>query len=412
MITYTYTAKHLETGETIKAEVQADSEASAAKLLVSQNLAPVSITAKEQPSQLLSRFSNHVKAKEVILFTRQLATMITAGLPLAQSLRTVREQVKNKHFLDIINKIVADIEGGSALSAAFARHPKVFSDIYVNLIAAGEASGSLDKSLVRIADQLEKDNALVSKLRGAMIYPAIVLLVVLGVVLFMLTTVLPQVEQLYNDLGKALPLFTRMLIAVGNFVRNFWWLILAVVGGGGFALFRFFKTPGGKGVADHIKLKLPIFGKLFRKLYMARFARTSGVLLASGLPMLEMLNIVKKSMNNVHLEAAIERASVKVRGGKALSAALADEPLFLSLVHQMMKIGEQSGTIDAMMDKTAQFYEEELDNAIKNISTTLEPVLMIVLGITVGGIVAAILLPVYGLLNFDLSGASPNAPGQ
>ncbi|MBI3983805.1 type II secretion system F family protein [Candidatus Microgenomates bacterium] len=407
MITYVYTAKNSLTGEAIKAEVQADSEKSAARLLISQSLVPITIEPKEKTSKLFGALTHRVKAKETILFTRQLATLINAGLPLAQSLRTVQEQITNQALLTIINQILADVEGGSSLSAAFAKHPKVFNDIYVNLIAAGEASGSLDKSLIRIADQLEKDHALISKLRSAMIYPIIVLLVIVSVLLFMLTSVLPQVAQLYADLGKDLPVLTAILISIANFVRGFWWLLLILIIGGGVALYRYFKTEAGRQVADRVKLRIPLFGKLFKKLYMARFCRTASVLLGSGLPMLEMLRIVKKAINNVHIEEAVERASDKVKGGKALSLALEPEPTFLSLVPQMLKIGEQSGTIDTMMDKTAQFYEDELDTATKNISTTLEPILMVALGITVGIIVAAILLPVYGLINFDnLGGAN------
>lgn len=411
MITYVYTAKSLATGESVTAEVQADSESSAAKLLIQQNLAPVTIQPKTGSGSLLSRINNRVRTKDVILFTRQLSTLITAGLPLAQSLRTVREQIDNHTLLGIINQIVTDIEGGSALADAFEKHPKVFNNIYVSLIRAGETSGSLDKSLARIADQIEKDHALVTKIRGAMIYPAIVLFVIVAVLIFMLTTVLPQIEQLYADLNRELPFLTSILISLANFIKGFWWLIIAVLGGGLYALLRYFKTPPGKRKADRLKLEIPLFGKLFSKLYMARFCRTSSVLLASGLPMLEMIRIVSGSINNVHIEDALGRAANKVKGGKALSGALEIEPTFLALVPQMLKIGEQSGTIDSMMSKTAEFYEAELDNATKNLSTTLEPVLMITLGITVGIIVAAILMPVYGLINFDLSG-SGSTPAQ
>lgn len=410
MITYVYTAKQMDGGQTVSAEVQADSEQSAAKLLIAQNLAPISILPKTQGGKLFASITNRIKAKDIILFTRQLSTLITAGLPIAQSLRTVREQINNPALLNIINQISSAVEGGSTLADAFAKHPKVFNNIYVNLIAAGEISGSLDKSLARVADQLEKDHALVSKIRGAMIYPIIVLVVIIAVLLFMLTTVLPQIEQLYADLGKNLPILTRALLTVANFIRGFWWLLLVLLIGGGIALFRYFGTPQGRRTADRLKLNIPLLGVLFKKLYMARFCRTSSVLLASGLPMLEMLRIVRGSINNVYLADALKRAANKVKGGKALSTALETEPTFLALVPQMLKIGEQAGTTDEMMSKTAQFYEEELDNATKNLSTTLEPVLMISLGVTVAIIVAAILMPVYGLISFDVGGASTTAP--
>lgn len=406
MITYVYTARNNQTGEPISAEVQAESEQSAAKLLIRQNLSPISIVQKDKPSALLGAFGDRVRTKEIVLFTRQLSTLISAGLPLTQSLSTVREQINSKPLLTVINQVISDVEGGSTLADAFAKHPKVFNNIYVSLIAAGEASGSLDKSLERIADQQEKDAELISKIRSAMIYPAIVLFVIIAVLLFMLTTVLPQVQQLYTDLGKELPLITAILVSVAKFIKNFWWLLIVLLIGGGIALYRYAKTPAGKRQFDQLKLRVPVFGKLFEKLYMARFCRTASVLLSSGLPMLEMMRITENSINNVHIEDALKRAADKVKGGKALSSALDAEPTFLKLVPQMTKIGEQSGTIDAMLAKTAQFYENELDTAVKNLSTTLEPVMMIGLGITVGLIVAAILLPVYGLINFDLSGAS------
>ena len=329
MITYVYTAKNAQTGEAVSAEVQAESAGSAAKLLIHQNLAPISIVPKDKPNTFLAGLQNRISTKDIVLFTRQLSTLINAGLPLTQSLSTVREQIDSKPLLVIINEVISDVEGGSTLADAFAKHPKAFNSIYVSLISAGEASGSLDKSLARIADQQEKDAALISKIRGAMIYPAIVLVVILGVLLFMLTTVLPQVEQLYVDLGKDLPLLTDILIKIARFVRTFWWLLIILGIGGGIALFRYFKTPAGRITLDRIKLRLPLFGKLFRKLYMARFCRTGGVLLASGLPMLEMLRIVSGSINNYHLEKALDRAANKVKGGKALSSALETEPTFL-----------------------------------------------------------------------------------
>lgn len=409
MITYIYTAKNAQTGEPVTAEVQAESEHAAAKLLIRQNLAPISIVQKDKPSALFGAFSNRIPTKEIILFTRQLSTLINAGLPLTQSLSTVREQINSKPLLNVITQVISEVEGGSTLADAFAKHPKVFNSIYISLITAGEASGSLDKSLARIADQQEKDAELISKIRSAMIYPAIVLFVIIAVLLFMLTTVLPQIQQLYGDLGKSLPLLTGILVAVAKFIKTFWWLLVILMIGGGIALYRYAKTPAGKSQFDQFKLHVPLFGKLFKKLYMARFCRTASVLLSSGLPMLEMLRITQGSMNNVHLEESIKKASNKVKGGKALSVALENDPNFLVLVPQMIKIGEQSGTIDDMLAKTAQFYESELDTAIKNISTTLEPFMMIALGITVGIIVAAILLPVYGLINFDLGGTSSGA---
>ena len=405
MLTYNYTAKDQISGQNIKAEVQAESESAAAKLLIKQNLIPIAITPKGEGAAWLSVLTDHVSTKERILFTRQLSTLINAGLPLTQSLRSVRDQIESKKLLEIINQVVADVEGGSTLADSFRKYPKVFNDIYVSLVAAGEASGSLDKALARIADQQEKDAAVTSKIRSALIYPVIVLFVIGGVLIFMLTTVLPQIEQLYLDLGEDLPFLTAILVGVAHFIQDFWYIVLAISVGLGYGLYRYFKSEAGREFGDRLKLSIPLFGKLFQKLYMSRFCRTSGVLLMSGLPMLEVLRITENAVNNYHIEQGISRARNKVKGGKALSAALTKEPDFTTLVPQMIKIGEDSGTIDDMLERTANYYEDELDTAVKNLSTTIEPILMVVLGVTVGGIVAAILLPVYGLIGNPNLGA-------
>lgn len=405
MLTFTYTARNQQTGDKVEAEIQAENERAAARLLLQQDLAPIKIVPKDENKQLLFGLLGHrIKTKDRILFTRQLSTLINAGLPLAQSLRTVREQINNPALVSIINEVISSIEGGSTLSDSLSEHPDVFNTIYISLISAGEASGSLDESLARIAEQQEKEAALTSKIRSALVYPAIVLTVIIGVLIFMLTTVLPQIEQLYADLGEDLPFLTNILLAVSGFIISYWWLVILALLGAGVGLNAYFKTSTGTSMLDNFKMKVPIFGTLFRKVYMARFCRTGSVLLASGLPMLEMMRIVRSGINNVHVEAAVERAANKVKGGKALSDSLEAEPVFMVLVPQMIRIGEQSGTIDEMMTKTAQFYEDEVDSTVQNLSTTIEPILMVTLGITVGVIIAAILLPVYGLINISSTG--------
>ncbi len=402
MLSFIYTAKGVE-GKAVNGIVEAESEAAAAKLLLAQGLSPLTITVKEESKGIFGRFSNRVSSKDKILFTRQMATLINAGLPLTQSLRTVAEQTGNKQLVLVVQQVISSVEGGVTLAESLAKHPKVFNEVYVALVAAGESSGTLDQALERIATQQEKDAEMISKIRGALIYPIIVLVVILGVVVFLLTTVVPQIELLYNDFNKDLPFLTAIMIAVANFIINFWWLILVVLVGGGFFLNKWFKTKSGRIVADNLKIKIPIFGDLFRKLYMARFCRTGQTLVQTGVPLLEMLRITSRAVDNMHVESAIARASEKVKGGKALSEALAKEPTFLALVPQMLKIGEQSGAIDKMMDKAATYYENELDTKIKTISTVIEPILMVFLALVVGGIVLAILVPVYGLVGENLS---------
>lgn len=399
MLTFEYTARDTTTNKVIKSTVQAESERAAAKLLMGQGIVPLQITEQTGKGNFLAKLTNRITAKDRIIFTRQLATLINAGLPLAQSLHTLAEQTTNKRLTAVINDIITTIEGGSALSAAFSRHPQVFNEVYIALIAAGEVSGTLDQALERIANQQEKDAELIGKVRGAMVYPAIVLVVIFGVIGFMLFTVVPQVQRLYKDLGQELPFTTAILVGGANFLAQFWWLVLIVVIALVYFLRRYLKTDNGREVFDTIKLRMPLFGTLFQKLYMARFTRTGQTLLATGVPMLEMMRISAQSVNNVVISKSILRAAEKVKGGKSLSIALKKDDNILPLVPQMISVGEQSGGIDKMMGKAATYYENELDTTVRSISTAIEPVLMVVLAIVAGFMVAAVLLPVYGLID-------------
>lgn len=399
MLTYKYTARDPSTGKKIHAEVEADNEQAAARLIKHEGLAPIDITLNNPEGKGLRRFKNKTKTKDKVIFSRQLSTLINAGLPLVQSLRTVGDQTKNKPLKVIISKVIADVEAGSPLSVALGKYPKVFNQVYVSMIAAGEASGTLDVSLERLANQQEKDAELMSKVRGALIYPVIVIMVMVGVVGFMIVVVLPQVKSLYEGLpGTKLPLVTRLLLAISDFTVRFWWIELIVVGVAIFFTTRWARTLGGKRVIDRAKMRTWPFGQLFMKLYMARFARTGTTLVASGVPLIQTLEITADAVDNVHVEETITKAIDKVKGGKALSTALAGQDTFLELVPQMLKIGEDSGAIEDMLSKTADYYEKEVDNAVKAISTIIEPVLMIILGVVALVIVAAILLPIYGLV--------------
>lgn len=399
MLTYKYTARDAKTGEKISAEVQADSEQSAAKLIRQEGLAPIDIVLKDSAGGgILGKFTNKVKAKDRILFARQLSTLINAGLPLVQSLRSVLDQTQSKPLKVIISQIITDVEAGSTLSDSLAKHPKVFNQIFVNLIAAGETSGTLDNALDRIAFQQEKDAEIMSKVRGAMAYPAIVLLVMVGVVGFMVVSVLPQVKNIYNDMpGANLPITTKALLALSDFVINKWWLVIIILVVLIFITTKWARTGPGKIFIDRAKMKAWPVGELFMKLYMARFARTGTTLVASGVPLLQMLDIVSKSISNVHVEASLTKAMDKVRGGKSLADALDGDPNFLELVPKMLRIGEQSGSMEEMLAKIADYYEKEVDQQIKTISTIIEPVMMVVLGIVAFILVGAILLPIYGL---------------
>lgn len=398
MLTYEYTARNPKTGQKVKSQVQADTQQAAAKLIHEQGLSPIDIKQLNVSNKGFGNILKRVSSKDKVLFSRQLATLINAGLPLVQSLRNVAGQTQNKILKVIINQIITDVEGGTAFSAALSKYPTVFSRVFVSMVAAGEVSGTLDRSLERLANQQEKDDEILRKVRGAMIYPIVVLLVMLAVVGFMIIKVLPQVEMMYKDIqGASLPLITRILLAVSHFVTKFWLYILIALGVCGFFFTRWARTFGGKQVIDKAKMRAWPVGTLFMKLYMARFSRTGATLISSGVPLLQMLDITADAINNAHVEASIKKAMEKVKGGKALSDALEGDPNILELVPSMLRIGEQSGSMEEMMNKVADYYEKEVDSAIKNIQTIIEPVMMIVLGVFALIIVAAILLPIYSL---------------
>lgn len=395
---FDYEAKDAATNKIIKSTVQADTEHAAAKLLISQGFAPLEIKEAKENSNFFDRLSKRITTKDRVVFTRQLSTLISAGLPLAQSLHTVLEQTPNQRLKGIIQDLITSIEGGKSLHDSFAQHPEVFDKLFLALVATGEASGTLDDSLQRIASQQEKDALIMSRIRGALTYPIIVLVVIFAVMGFMLFTVVPQVEKLYADLDKDLPILTEIMVVTSNFATRFWWALLLVVVAAGYFLVQYFRTEGGSRTLDAIKLNFPVVRGMFRKLYMARFTRTGETLLTTGVPMLDMLHISSESVNNSFIATSISRAADKVKGGKALSVALQPEDYIFPLVPQMIKIGEQSGRIDEMLGKTAKVYEDELDEEIRAISTAIEPILMVVLAIVAGGMVGAVLLPIYSLV--------------
>lgn len=393
---YNYTAKDQKTGKTLKGSIQANTERAAGKLLIERGYLPEKVT--EEGTGFFGKLNEKVSSKDKIVFSRQFATLIGAGLPLAGALRTVGEQTQNKAMRSVIEEVLADVESGKSLGDALSRHPKVFDKVYLALVRAGEMSGTLDDSLKRLAAQQEKDAAMMSKIRGAMTYPAIVLVVILLVVVYMMVTVVPEVEGLYEDLGEELPAITAFLVGLSNFMFQFWWLIILIAIGLVWFLMQFRRTPTGVKFFATFKLNVPIFKGLFQRLYMARFTRTAQILLATGVSMLDTLHISGEAMNNVVVQKSIEDAADEVQSGKALSDSLKGKDYILPLVPQMANIGEQSGKMDEMLSKVAQVYEDELDEQIKAISTMIEPILMVVMGLVAGGLVGAILFPIYSLV--------------
>lgn len=402
MQTFLYTARDLKTGANVSAEIEAQDEKSAARVLFDRGLSPLEIKIKQQGG--LGRLRNRITSKQLVVFSRQLSTLVNAGLPLVQSLSSVRDQTSNKAFKDIVSKIINDIEAGSSLADALGKYPKLFDEVYTSLISAGESSGTLDASLERLANRQEHDAEIVSKVRGALVYPLVVLLVLAAVLVFMLVAVLPQVKNIYNEMpGAHLPFITSWLLALSSVVTKLWWVILLLVIVGGYGLWRWLKTPGGRDLADELKLKMWPVRPLYTKLYMARFSRTAATLVASGVPLIKMLETSAKAVDNVHVAGSIKKAAEKVKGGKALSESLRGDPYFLDLVPNMISIGEQAGALDSILGKVADYYEKEVDTQVKSISTIIEPVLMIFVGIIALVVVAAVLLPIYSLVGKNIT---------
>lgn len=399
---FEFTAKEIGTGRVVRGSLQSESQVNAARMLSDKNLYVTHLAVKSSEKKgLLSASGFHiggVRTKDKVLFTRQLSTLVHASLPITQALNTAIEQVNDKHFKQMLQNIAAGVEGGAGLAASFANYPETFNRTYISLLNAGEQSGTLDKTLDRLATQLEKEHAIVTKVRGAMVYPAIILAVIVGVMIFMLVTVLPQIKSLYASLNVTLPILTRIFLGVSNFVQGFWWLIILAVIAAIFGLRAYIRTPSGRYHLDKLKLDIPPLNVLFRKVYMSRFTRTLGVLVVSGVPILEALAISADSIGNDVLKREVIDAAGEVKGGKPLSGVLAGYPYFTTLVPQMIRIGEDSGTLGDMLDKVAIYYEDEVDSAVKNLSTLIEPFLIIVMGALVGVIIMAVLYPVYSLV--------------
>jgi len=395
---FNYKVIEKDSGKVVRGSIQAESEHAAGKLLLQQGYIPQSV--KEISNEgWLAKIFGKVKTKDRIVFTRQFATLIGAGLPLSNSLKTLIEQTESKTMKAVIEDIQANIEAGKSLSEALKAHPDVFNDVYLALVAAGEASGTLDVALERLATQDEKDNKMMSDIKGAMVYPAILFVVILAVLVFMMVAVVPEVDNLYKSMDEELPELTQVLVNLTNSMMTYWWILVLVIGAIVGLLVRFKKTPTGKKVFAAMKLNVPLFGKLFQKLYMTRFGRTMEMLLGTGVAMLDAMQISADATANEVTTEIIKKASEKVKSGKALSESLRGKKYILPLIPQMASIGEESGKIDEMMGRAARVYEGELDESIKNISTMIEPFLMLVMAGLIAVVLMGALMPIYSLVS-------------
>lgn len=397
---FLYQAK-TQTGDLVQGKVDAPNEDQAVSVLHQKNLVVLSLTAG--PKGLFERdiFLSLQKPsqKDVVLFTRQLATLVEADVPLIEGLHTLVRQVDKESFKRVITTVANSIEGGASLSVALSEHGRIFGKFYVSLVRAGEVSGKLQTVLLYLADYLERSSALTSKIRGALAYPAFVLFALIVVTAIIFTTVLPQLLSIIKDAGvQEIPLTTRVLIAVTDFVNRFFVLIIFVVLIGIITLFYYAKTPEGRIKWDNIKIQLPQFGKIIRGFYLARIAETLSTLIKAGVPILEGLSITSDVVGNVIYRDILLEAKENVQGGGSISEVLGKHREFPPLVTSMLSIGEKTGRTDFMLENIFKFYKTEAENDIGNLSQLIEPVLILVLGLGVGILVSAILLPIYSLV--------------
>ncbi len=385
-----------KTGAVEGGEMAAGSRDEVIAQLRKRNIIATSVTKKKKEIVINLPFGSPIKDKDVVIFTRQFSTMIDAGLPLVQALDILASQASNKQFASIINKIKVEVEGGSTYADALRKHPKAFSELYVNMVAAGEAGGILDTVLNRLAIYMEKSIKLRRKVKSALSYPIIVTLVAVVVVTIIMVKVVPTFSQMFSSLGGQLPAPTRIVIAMSHFLGGKGGLIiLALIVALGIGFVQFRRTKKGKLITDSLTLKLPIFGILLLKVAVAKFTRTLGTLISSGVPILDGLDITAKTAGNKRIESAVNKVKGAVQEGKTLADPLAEQKIFPHMVTQMISVGESAGALDSMLGKIADFYDEEVDAAVSNLTAMLEPLLMVFLGGTIGFIVIAMYLPIF-----------------
>ncbi len=385
-------------GAVKKGEMEAPSEAAIRIHLRQQNIIPTQISSKAKEINISLPFiKKKVPQRSVAVFTRQLATMIDAGLPLVQSLEVLSSQQDNKVFKNIIREIREDVEGGSTFAGALKKHPVAFNELFTNLVVAGEEGGILDTILNRLAAYIEKAEALKKKVKSALIYPATIVTVAVAVVMILMVFVIPVFETMFQSAGQSLPLPTVIVLTISKMIKKYIVILVPAFILLVFLFKRYYKTDNGKAVIDRLLLKLPVFGPLLRKIAVARFSRTLGTLVSSGVPILDGLSIVSRTSGNRAIETAIMNARASIREGETIAEPLSRSALFPPMVIQMIAVGESTGALDSMLSKIAEFYEDEVDVAVANLTSLLEPLLMVFLGVVIGGVVIAMYLPIFNM---------------
>jgi type IV pilus assembly protein PilC len=386
-------------GESQAGELEVGRQEDVIEFLRKKRILVTSVRPKSSGISLPKMGGVSVSTKDLAIFTRQFATMISAGLPLVQCLDILAKQSSKPSFARVIGDVTREVESGATLSDALGRHRSVFDDLFRNMVAAGEAGGVLDEILMRLATYIEKADALKRKIQSAMVYPAVVLTVALGATAFMLMFIIPTFAKMFTDFGGELPLPTKIVLALSNFLQGFWWALLLLMVGSVIGIHRYYQTEGGHRNIDQLLLKVPILGEVMLKGSVARFTRTLGTLIASGVPILAGLEITARTAGNKVIAEAIMTARASIREGETVSAPLKSSGVFPPMVVQMISVGEQTGALDEMLTKIAVFYESEVDVAVDTLTSVIEPVMIVVMGGIVGGMVISMYLPMFKLIS-------------
>jgi type IV pilus assembly protein PilC len=397
MPTFEYTARS-QTGQIQKGQLDVASKDDVSAYLRKNRLLLVSV--REAPKQIkLGMGGARVQKRDTVLLPPPFLTMINAGLPLVQSLNILASQTENKTLAEVTRAVVYDVESGNTLADAFSKHPKAFSALYVNMVAAGEAGGILDTILLRLATFLEKNDALVRKVKGAMIYPGVIITVAVGAICILLIFVIPTFQSMFASANLELPLPTRVVIGMSDVLLGYWWAMLGVIGGAVFGIKSYYATPAGRLQIDSLLLKAPVLGDVIRKSAVSRFTRTLGTLVSSGVSILEGLEITAKTAGNQVVHNAVMESRQSIAGGETIAAPLEKSKVFPPMVISMIAVGEQTGGLDEMLSKIADFYDEEVDVAVSALLSLMEPAMIVILGVIVGGMVIAMYLPIFDMMN-------------
>jgi type IV pilus assembly protein PilC len=394
---FAYTARETASGREIRNTVEALSEQTAIAALLNRNLLVVEI--KEKIAKRGQTKGGKVALADLVVFTRQLATMIDAGIAIVQSLQALADQTPNKVMRDTIRDVCTRVEGGESFSEALTRHPKAFNRLYVAMVGAGEKGGLLSEILARLATYQENTERLRKKVKTALMYPTVVTVVAIVITVFLLVRVIPTFKEVYSGFGAKLPGPTEVLIGISEIVQHYLLFLIILAGGAVWGWLYFLKTKPGREFWDTQRIKLPIFGPIAHKICLARFTRTLSSLVRSGVPILEVLQIVSQTVGNVVMEKAIKAAAVDIERGEGISAALAKYPVFPSMVVRMLSAGEQTGKIDTMLERVADFLDEEIDTTLSGLMSLIEPLLIVFLGVVIGGMVICMFLPIFNLAN-------------